>query len=320
MLEELPLTFWDRLFEKYLTLADLISLSEVNRKLYLIAHEIISFKKITSSKPSLNRLVYNMDQVKAWKNISFIRNMTLNRNRKLINHYTFHTWEKFSNVLFSISTNGEPPPQNLVDRIFFLSLEGKKEIPIGIPHLYIKKNQHFYSPKLDKRTKTFTLYRSYIFNMNNFNFLEKLEINNCNIYVSLPNVTTVIVTNSTLNQRKPLTGVKNLVLRHCNYIEDYTIFGKIENLTINSIQVTNINFIGEGCRSLNLSRSIRIQDLSHLSRISSLQELDISYCCHITDISRLRVSKIKAEGCERIAYTRKFKKDGCYYIKHDSQE
>ena len=319
-INSIPIELWEFIFRNYLSVEDLVSLSGISRHFYYLSHQITAFRN------QKKREVKSLIQVESWPNIDFHRDISLKRIRILENNYAYHTWKDKKNVFFSIS-NFFPSPEFQKIRNRVVSLGVSRFLPPleyfqNISSLQFSDFSNLDLPPVSKNIENILIKNSNIDSFPPNLKVNKLTINNSNLTTNLTSAK-IIHTYHTffITPQDSLDDVEELKLFFPSGIHDYSPFGKIKNLTLRSNYLTDLSFIREGCQILNISRTLHIQDLSPLKNISTLRELDISFCYRIRRIPHIKnLKKVRVEGCGRIAYLENFTKDGYYYIKYDCKK
>ena len=288
----LPIEIWEEIFRNWLGVLELVRLSGTSRHFNSIAHQISAYHIM----PIYGKIpvVRDINQIKGWPNISFVKNIYLNNTNQTVSyHPAFQTWKFFPNVFFSINCwkFSKDIPSSHIDRIIHIDsgtlslLEGKcpylgfSNISCSTKHKpskYVKRVHFRYCDNID---------------LNGYSHLEEIQI----------------IHSDGIFDLTPITGVKSVTIKHqlgyldisslrfatkvdlsgCFGILDFKPLKNVKHLILDQTFVADISFI-EKAEILSLASCKCLDNIDHLKNIKGLVSLNIDRCHMIKSLEPLR--------------------------------
>jgi hypothetical protein len=285
MLEDIPLELWEYIFRNMLDIYDLCRLSEVSKNMYYICHNIKSFSelKINPYNDILKiPLVLNIDQVKSWKNIIFVK-IVHGYLRNICISNIFHTWGHFPNIRYHICRINDDKRLNIVskykDKIYYVFCKGhnisrfSEDNTLKIRHISIDGD----FPDL-KLVNTLSVYMLNPGNSDLTPFSRLVDFISSGGYnivdvsplKNVPNVT--IVDSPKLVDISPLKNCKSVNVSECKAIVDFSPLENVLDVTVNGTYIDDLS-VFKKTQILSLSRCTRIINVEKLKYLKTLKRL-----------------------------------------------
>ena len=312
MIEEIPLELWEDIFRSgWLKVEDMVHLSGLSRNLHYLMHHITAFRKMTFSPldefPS-NRTVKNLEQVRGWPNVSFLRDIFFSKNYKNIqNLYFFHTWKEFDNVYFSLHIGfgeaGTDIPDSIQKRVYHIEVCDTQYYPYEwTPYVSYTNIEDCRAMKKEKIRKGMVFRYSDIYDLTPLSNLEEVKFVFCEEIVDispLRNIKKVVIKSCDfLVDVSPLTGCDHVDLTACGGVNDFRSLGDVKVLILSQTRINDLTFL-KRTKELDISNCKRINHISCLSELEGLEKLNISNNDQITEItppSTLKILCMKRTG------------------------
>lgn len=299
-----------------LELEDLVRFSHVSRLANIISKHVKRWNKLETMKRGISpfRNPVSLDQVKGWPNIAFLIRLYYPAHMNRMNqHSLYHTYGHLSNVYFSIHNYnlnkdfGLPPSK----RIYQLEYSTLCEEMV-IPDKAISHVTH--NPDRDSMERiiipknSFTARYSNITDLSSFSHLQSISLIYCEWLTDitpLKDVPEIRLTCCNLITSVDCLGEKQsfLQINSCEGIRSFETVGNVHTLDLSCSIMTSLSFLSKGVKVLVL-RGCVLFDLSEISVAKNLEELDLSQCTQIEDLTPIGdMSSLRAlqlRDCPRI--------------------